>query len=195
MMFRYSDSTAPTLTLSNQKFLLICLIYSSVLFCSHSYTACVFFYGMMIDSSLIYMTELFPADAAKSFAVHVEEEVHGALVREQCCVSPNLTSWCHNLSISLPGRMMCCLYFRSISYRKWKSEVHLSFNSPSIITHLFIYSQRESACLFVCSATDTASFLFLFSAFQSLAEEMLFTHMSDVLHLSQPAWQPFTIIK
>lgn len=39
--------------------------------------------------------------------------------------------------------------------------------SPSVSTHLFIYSQGASACLRVCSATVTASSFFQFSAFQS----------------------------
>ncbi|KAK2906379.1 hypothetical protein Q8A73_010322 [Channa argus] len=50
------------------------------------------FNGAMIDSSLIHMAGLFPADDAQSFAVNVKHGVQRALVREQCCVSPNLTS-------------------------------------------------------------------------------------------------------
>lgn len=138
-----------TLTLSTQKFLWICLIYSCVLFCSHSCAACLFFAGMMIDSSLIYMTGLFPADAAESLA----EEVHGASVWEQCCVSPN----------SPPDVTICPSVCRaewcdvSAFLRSAETQVHLSFTSPSVSTHLFIYSQRASACLRVCSATVTAS--------------------------------------
>lgn len=59
----------PTLTLSTQKFLLICLVNSSTPLGFHSHAVCVFLYSIMTDSSLIFVTELFPADAAESFTV------------------------------------------------------------------------------------------------------------------------------
>lgn len=111
----------------------------------------------MIDSSLISATDSFPADAA----LQCMKRRRG---RRRRLTGPR--SECSAVSVRAPPPdvTVCpsvCRSLRSPSISSnRRSVVHLlCFTSPSISTHLFIYSQRASACLFVRSATVKASSL------------------------------------
>lgn len=146
-----------TLTPSTQEFLLIWLIYSGLLFCSQSCTAYLSFAGVMIDSFLIFLTELFPADAARSFAVHVEEDARGAW-SESSAVSPNSppdvtfypsdcsAEWC-DVSVSL----------RSAGTEA-RAASHICFSQHSSF-HLF----PESFSIFTCLFCNCHNLIFLSS--------------------------------
>lgn len=115
---------------------------------------------MMMDSSLIHMTESFPADAARRLAWGGGRS-RGLGQSAESAVS--VQTWPPDVTIC-PSvwwtRVMRCLHLSSISYIGNKRAMCIYFESPSIITHRFNYSQTESAGLFLCSATFTAFFFY-----------------------------------
>lgn len=149
----------------------------------------------MIDSSLIYMTELLPADAAKALR---------SMLGSKCTMSWSESSavsvhtWPPDVTIC-PSvcRAECCVV--STFLQSATGNTRARCISPSICLRsslIFSSIPRESLHVYLyVQQLSQLHFFFSFSAFQSLAEEMLFTHTFDVLHLSQPAWQPLTIIK
>lgn len=142
------------------------------LFSSCSYAAWVCFQGMMIDSSLIYMTEFCPADAGKKAPGPRSES--GAV---------SVQTWPPDVPIC-PS--VCWTYFLQSATGNRKARRI----SPSLPSFSF---WSLSGCLFVCSATATSSFFS--QLFKPRRENAICTHTSDVLHLSQPARQPLTVIK
>lgn len=133
------DSSAQV-WLSTQKFLLNCLICSSSarVHTQHGYAFKVW-WSILFDLH----DRILPCWCRRKST--------RSSVREWCCVSPNLTSWCPNLSISLLDLLP------SVSYRKQKSEVHLSFTS----LFFFLIPFWMFFCMF-CNCH-----IFFFSAFQA----------------------------
>lgn len=107
---------------------------------------------MMIDSSLIYMTEFCPADAGRKAPGPRSES--GAV---------SVQTWPPDVPIC-PS--VCWTYFLQSATGNRKARRI----SPSLPSFSF---WSLSGCLFVCSATATSSF---FLSFSSLGEKMLFAH-------------------
>lgn len=153
---------------------------SHVFLAAHSHAARAFFPGMMIDSSLIYMTEMIPCWCSPEASWR--SEFTGPWWESECCVRPNsppdVTICPSDCSLSAEWcAASTCLQsaFREGGggiEKRAASPLQFSFNHHSSF-HLF----PQRVCMFIRMFCTCHSFFFLNSRhFRSLAEEMQFPH-------------------
>lgn len=163
------DSSAQV-WLSTQKFLLICLICSSSA-CVHTQHGYAFKVWWSIPLWSTWQNS----------ALLMQEEKHQVLGQraELCQSKPDLL-----MSQSVHQSVGPTSFSRLQETEKW---------GVSLLHFPLLSFWSLSGCLFVCSATATSSFFS--ELFKPRRENAICTHTSDVLHLSQPARQPLTVIK
>lgn len=140
------------------------------------------FYGRMMDSSLIHITELFPGDAARKLCMRRRKSQRAAL----CQSKPDPLMSQSVYQFAGQSDELSLLSFNHLQeIEEWRASL-LQF---SFYHHSSFYLFPERVGMFICMFWNVHSFFFLCISVPSWGNA-IYTHTSDVLHLSLPARQP-----